>query len=69
MHSAGNRLEIVRIRTDHNVVAPECSFNDGGVDDVGDPRLLGEDSDIARLLVAHWFDVDANDKSGQKGLA
>jgi hypothetical protein len=50
-------------------VAPECSFNDGGVDDVGDPRLPGEDSDIARLLVAHWFDVDANDKSGQKGLA
>ena len=47
----GVRLEIVRIRADHDVVAPECTFDDGHVDNIGGPGSSAKDAKMRSRLV------------------
>jgi hypothetical protein len=69
VHGIGDRLEIIGIRTDHDVMAPERSFDDGHVDNVGGAGLSGENPNGACLVVVHRFDVTTDEQAGQEGLA
>ncbi len=69
VHGVGDCLEIIGIRTDHDVMAPERSLDDGRVDYVGGTGSSGQNPDGACLVVVHRFDVTADEQPGQKGLA
>ena len=69
VHGVGDYPEIIGIRTDHDVMAPERSLDDSRVDNVGGARLSGENPDGACLVVVHRFDVTADEQPGQEGLA
>jgi hypothetical protein len=69
MHGLGDCLEIIGVRTDHDVMAPQRSLNDSCVDYVGGTGPSGEYAYGACLVVAHGFDVTADEQPGQEGLA
>jgi hypothetical protein len=68
VHGVGDCLEIIGIRTDHDVMAPERALDDNRVDDVGGAGPSGQNSDGACLVVVHRFDVTADEQPGQEGL-
>ena len=69
VHGVGDCPEIIGIRTDHDVMAPERSLDDSRVDNVGGAGPSGENPDGACLVVVHRFDVTADEQPGQEGLA
>jgi hypothetical protein len=69
VRGVGDCLEIIGIRSDHNVMAPERSLDDSRVDYVGGAGPSGQNPDGACLVVVHRFDVTADEKPGQEGLA
>ena len=69
VHGVGDCLEIIGIRTDYDVVAPERPFDHGRVDYVGGAGPSGQNADRTCLVVVHRFDVTADKQPGQKGLA
>ena len=69
VHGVGDYPEIIGIRTDHDVMAPERSLDDSRVDYVGGAGPSSENPDGACLVVVHRFDVTSDEQSGQEGLA
>ena len=64
LHGVGDCLEIIGIRTDHDVMAPERSLDDSRVDYVGGAGPSDQNRDGACLVAVHRFDVTADDHPG-----
>jgi hypothetical protein len=62
-------LEIIGIRTDHDVMASERFLDDSRVDYIGAADPSGQNPDGAALVVVRRFDLSADERPGHEGLA